>query len=214
MRAPPFLLLLLAACAAPEFSVPTGDGEPEAALVTIQGLVIDSISEAPVPGVNVAIGGKFATTDAAGTFTLPAVAGTVTATAHAQGYEPFTEGFPIPAAEASSVIELQLRRLAPIAIQCRLGSAGFSAVVVDLQGRKTLERWSQSTLTLVTPAGSRTIPAPGWGYHALDYLKWLVTIPDASPSTVRADWVLFDSQGDAYRGSCEPVAAPPDSAQA
>lgn len=214
MRAPPFLLLLLAACANPGFSPPSGDGEPGAALVTIQGLVIDSITQAPIPGVNVAIAGKFTTTDAAGTFTLPAVAGTVTATAHVQGYEPFTQGFPIPATEASSVIELQLRRLAPIAIRCQLGSAGFSAVVVDLQGRKSLERWSQSTLTLVTPAGSRTIPAPSWGYHALDYLKWLVTIPDASPSTIRADWVLFDSQGDAYRGSCEPVAAPPDSTQA
>ena len=214
MRILPVLLLAAAACAGPRFSAPSGEGDPGATVVTIQGIAIDSVTLAALPGVKVAIAGKFATTDQAGAFTLPAVAGTVSATASAQGYERFTHDFTIPATQASSTIELPLRRLAPIPLRCELGSAGFTAIVVDLQGRKSLERWTQSSLTLVTPTGSRTISAVRWGYHALDYLKWLVTIPDASPSTIRADWVLFDSQGDAYRGSCEPVAAPPDSTQA
>ncbi|HET7041837.1 MAG TPA: carboxypeptidase regulatory-like domain-containing protein, partial [Gemmatimonadales bacterium] len=196
-------------------TAPGGDGDPVVASVTVHGTVVDSVTGQLLPGVNVAIGGKFATTDAQGAFTLPAAPGANTVHATVPGYETFARTFdPIPAAGNEVTLQLPLRRLAPVPVACWVGPEGFQAVIVDLQGRKSLERWQESTLTLVTGTGTRTIPAIDWNYHAVDYLRWGVSIPDASPSTIRADWVLFDSEGDVYRGSCEPAAAPPDTTQA
>lgn len=211
MRRASLLLLALAACRGPDFVAPTGD-DPLAAPVTVHGVVLDSVTRVRLPGVTVGMGGKFAVTDGAGSFTLLVAPGANSIHVSASGYEAFarilTVGSP---AGTDAQVEVPLRRLAPFPVSCQLGASGFQAVIIDLQGRKSLERWSESQLTLVTGAATRVIPAINWGYRALDALQWQVTIPDADPSTDRVDWVLFDSQGDAYRGSCEPVAAPTDS---
>ena len=211
LRILPSLLVLAAACGSPGFTAPAGDGGPTAAPITVRGTVIDSVTGGVVSGANVALAGMFGTTDARGTFTLAAAPGANTIRVTVGGYEVFSRDLTlIPASGTTVTVELPLRRLAPFPVSCELGDSGFRAVIVDLQGRKSLERWQQSTLTLVTPTGRRTISPLDWNYRALDYLQWGVSIPDASPSTIRADWVLFDSEGDAWRGSCEPVAAPPD----
>jgi hypothetical protein len=204
------LCVIVAACGATDFG-PPGEGEPSIATVDVHGVVVDSVSRELLRGVTVSMGGKFAVTDGQGAFTLLAVPGTDTAHVAISGYERYVRAFTIlPDPDPWRPLHLELRRLAPFPIRCAVTDSGFRAVVVDLQGRKSLERWSQSTLTLVTATSSRTIPAIAWGYTALDYLQWQVTIPDASLSTVRADWVLFDSEGDVYRGSCEPDVTPPD----
>jgi len=205
------LLLLLAACAGPEFAAPTGEGDPSTAPITVHGVVLDSVTRLRLPGISVGMAGKFVVTDAAGAFTIVVGPGPNSVHVTAGGYEPFARSVVVdPAPSGAVVLELPLRRLAPFPVSCQMGAAGFQATIVDLQGRKSLERWSQSQLTLVTDSKVRTIPAVSWGYQALGDLEWQVTIADADASTIRADWVLFDSQVDMYRGSCEPVPALPD----
>lgn len=205
------LLLLLAACAGPEFTPPTGEGDPLTAPITVHGTVLDSVTRSRMPGISVGMGGKFTATDAAGDFTVVVGPGPNSVHVNATGYEPFARDLMVdPSPSGSVALEVPLRRLAPFPVSCQLGPAGFQATIVDLQGRKSLERWSQSELTLVTDSKQRTIPAVNWGYRALGTLEWQVTIADADASTIRADWVLFDSQGDLYRGSCEPVPASTD----
>ena len=211
MRATPLLLLALAGCAGPEFAIPTGEGDPTTAPITVHGVVLDSVTRVRIAGVTVGMGGKFATTDGAGAFTIVVGPGANSVHVSATGYEDYARSVVVdPMANGPLALEVGMRRLAPFPVTCRIGAAGFQATIVDLQGRKSLERWSQSELTLVTDAGQRTIPALSWGYQAIGDLEWEVTIADADPSTIRADWVLFDSQGDMYHGSCEPVAASTD----
>jgi hypothetical protein len=181
---------------------------------TVSGVVFDSVTNSLVPGVSVALGGTFATTGVDGAFTLQAPAGSDTLNVTGSGFEHFTRVLTLLPAQGSPLtVRVPLRRLAPYPISCAIGDSGFRAVIVDLQGRKSLDRWANSTLTLDTPLGNRTIAALAWNYHALDYMQWAVSIPDASLSTFRADWVLFDSEGNAYRGSCEPSVTLPDTSQ-
>lgn len=209
MRSLPLFLLALAACNARDYWIPTTEGGGGTTPVAVHGVVTDSVTGMRLPGVAVSMGGVFTATDAEGAFDLTVGSGVNTVHVAADGYEPFARTMTVdPLGNDRFAVDLPLRRLAPFPVTCELGPDGFRANIVDLQGRKSLERWSQSELTLVSPAGPRTIPAITWGYHALDYLVWQVTIPDADPSTSRVDWVLFDSEGDAYRGSCEPVSAP------
>ncbi len=203
----PILLAILglAACSGPEFAPPTvTEGGVE--VVQIAGRVIDSVTRAGVPRITFGIGGNFETTDAEGQFTAWVARGDNAVGVNIAGFEPFAR---IIQVGPRSEFELPLRRLAPVPVTCELEPQGFRAIVVDLQGRKSLERWSQSTLTLVWSARQTTIGAVNWGYRAIDGLRWEVTIPNVDGSVLRADWQLYDSEGHLYRGSCEPVAAPP-----
>ena len=208
------LILLCAACGGPDFASPSGGGDSVPPPVTVSGVVYDSVTGAVAPGLSVALGGTFATTGVDGAFTLEAPVGVDTLHVAGAGFERFSRVLTLLPSQGSPLtVRVPLRRLAPYPISCAIGDSGFRAVIVDLQGRKSLDRWANSTLTLDRPLGSRSIAALDWNYQALDYMQWAVSIPDASLSTFRADWVLFDSEGNAYRGSCEPSATLPDTSQ-
>lgn len=206
MRLPPLVLLCCAACAGPDVA-PEAPIDPPVELVEIHGRVVDSLSRAAVNTL-VGIEGKFYPTDASGGFTASLPPGVHGVRVNAQGFEVFADSIRVRPADQ---FEFRLRRLAPYPIGCELYPDHFRAVIVDLQGRKTLERWQQSKLTLEAPAGPRSVGAILWGYRALDYYQWEITIPDVDPGTTLVDWDLFDSEGHNYTGSCEPVPTSPDS---
>lgn len=202
------IVLLLAACSEPGFAPSPPDGEGHVVTVPVQGAVYDSLTRAPVAGVLVAIQQQFFPTDDGGRYQALVPVGTTTISVSAPGYERFSRIIDV---EPGRDFDLPLRRLAPYPTSCEYSPEGFSAIVIDLQGRKSLERWTQSTLTLVTPTTTRTIGAIDWGYTPLDTYRWQVTIDDADSATTRVDWKLFDSEGDLYSGSCEPVHVSADS---
>lgn len=178
-------------------------------LVTIRGQVIDSLTRAPVAGVNVGIGGKALWTDAEGFFTGQVAVGPTDIRVAALAFEPARVGVVVGPLDEFVV---RLRRLAPIALDCEMGPGGFTAFIVDLQGRKSVERWTQSSMTLISPTSRRIIGARQWGYLPLDILRWRISIPDADPEVTQVDWVLYDNEGHLYQGSCEPLpVVPPDS---
>lgn len=205
---PLFLLALVAACGGPEFTEPSVGGPVE--VVAVSGQVLDSVTGAALPGVTVGIGGKFYITDEAGGFTAMVRPGPNTVQVMDDRFEPFSHEI---VAGGAGPFAFALRRLAPVPIGCELYPDHFRAVVVDLQGRKELERWARSTLTLASPAGELTVNALQWGYRALDYYQWEITIPNVDPGTDRVDWVLYDSEGHSFLGSCEPIQTLPDSGQ-
>lgn len=205
-RIVPFLLLSLAACGGPDFVAP-GDGDDQVLTVPIHGTVFDSVTGIPLVGTAVAIQGQFVTTDAEGAYAVTVATGANRISVSVAGFEPLSRTVTVGPERS---FDLPLRRLAPFPTQCQLSDQGFSAVVVDLQGRKSLERWSQSTLTLRAANGDRVIDALSWDYTPLDTYRWRVSIPDADSTTFRADWLLYDNTGDLFHGSCEPLPAPRD----
>ncbi|MEO6068593.1 MAG: hypothetical protein ABJB33_01735 [Gemmatimonadota bacterium] len=208
MRTPTlFLLLGITACAGTEFAPPDGGGGEQVALVAISGRVVDSVTARSVPGVKVNLGGKIEVTDVDGIFRTTVPSDSVSVSVSTIGFEKYAR---IIRPSASIPMIVALRRLAPIPVSCVLHDTVFVAVVVDLQGRKSLERWSQSTLTLVSAGRSTTIGALHWGYRPLDTYRWEVDIVGVDPALARIDWDLYDSEGHAYRGSCEPAAPPPE----
>jgi hypothetical protein len=197
------VLLALLGCAPERLAPPSDDpgGEPPVAMVAITGTVYDSLTGGPAPNVHVEFGGKVLFTDAAGKFTANTPEGMVRVLVNSPDFETVERWISVP----PSQISLPLRRQAPLPTNCRLEDGVFRAVVVDLQGRKSLERWSRSTLTLRLPGEERTIGALAWGYRGLDSYHWELTIADAGPTLERVDWRLFDSDLNLYTGSCIPT---------
>lgn len=208
MRLPLLLsLLLLSACGDPEVrGIFEPDTEtPTGPMYTISGVVIDSLSGEVLPGVRVSVGKYGTEADAAGQWSLQAPAGSVSVSASPIGYERSSFTF---ALRTNAYVTLMARRLAPIVQECVQEGQTVRALVTDLQGRKSVERWQKSEATVLDPSGQYTIAAPIWGYTAVDYLTWAVTLSPVAPGNA-IRWHVFDSEGHAYSGTCEPTAAPP-----
>lgn len=170
-------------------------------MIAISGMLFDSLTGAPAANVHVEFGGKVLFTDAAGKFTANTPEGMVRVRVTSPDFETVERAIAVP----PSQITLPLRRQAPLPLDCRLEDGVFRATVVDLQGRKSLERWSRSTLTIYGPQGPRTIGALAWGYEppASSY-HWEIYISDAGADVDLVEWRLFDSDLNQYSGSCVP----------
>jgi hypothetical protein len=60
--------------------------------------------------------------------------------------------------------------------------------VVDLQSRKTVERWHRTRATLANDTTQWTQQGDQWDWHAVDGFTWLVSMP----STEGAEEFRFD----------------------
>jgi hypothetical protein len=195
-------VLALFGCATERFAPPGSDpgGDPGRAIVQASGFVFDSLTRTPARGVLVDLGGKLVHTDGAGRFTAELPEGALLLRVTSPDFETLERSVHISMQE----ITIPLKRLAPLPIGCRLDAGVFRAIVIDLQGRKSLERWARSSMTLRLPVGDRTIGALAWGYRPLDTYHWELTIADAGDEVERVDWHLFDSDLHEYVGSCVP----------
>jgi hypothetical protein len=165
------------------------------------------VSGIGIAGARVAAGKYVTFADADGQWSLHVPEGTVTLSSSPAGYERVSYTFE---AQGPTLIDLQARRLAPIVQECVRDGDQVSALVSDLQGRKTIERWAESQVLILDPAGPYRVIANSWGYQALDYLTWKVTLGPISPGTTQIHWYVYDSEGHLFDGVCEPTEVAPN----
>lgn len=183
----------------PPVEPPVGD------MVTIGGTVTDSLMGGGIPGVRVSSGRYVTTADAGGLWSLTVPKGHTTVSTSPAGYEPLSYTFE---ALGSMEVDLLARRLAPAVIDCTRDGDSVHATLVDLQGRKTIERWNQSAALIRDPAGVYTVGAINWKYQAIDPLTWRVTLVPISSATTLIQWDIYDSDGHRFTGACEPTGVP------
>ncbi len=199
----PIGLLLFAACNDTAYrSLGGPSNEPVGEMVTISGVVTDSLLGGVLPGVRVASGRFVTYADAGGQWSLAVPKGPTTITSSPAGFEPVSFSFE---ALGSVTLNLQARRLAPAVRECVREGDQVHAVLIDLQGRKTIERWNQSQALVDDPAGAYRVGAINWQYEAIDYLTWRVTLVPISPAVTMIRWNVYDSDGHRFTGACEPA---------
>jgi hypothetical protein len=175
-------------------------------MVMINGIVSDSVLGGGIGGVRVAAGRFVTYADADGQWSLAVPQGTVTISSSPAGYERVSYTFE---AIAQTNIYLLARRLAPVVLECVRDGNKVIATVIDLQGRKTIERQYQSQALILDPAGPYRVSAINWGYQAVDILTWKITLSPISPATAEIHWYVYDSEGHAFDGICDPTEAGP-----
>lgn len=171
-------------------------------MFTISGIVTDSVLGSVLPGVRVAAGPIVTEADAGGLWSLIVPAGTVTVTTSPEGYERASESIEV---RGPVYVNLMARRLAPVVQECARDGDQVHALVSDLQGRKTIERWERSVAIIDDPAGDYRVGAISWGYLALDMITWQVTLGPIAPDVDLIRWEVYDSEGHRFVGSCEPA---------
>jgi hypothetical protein len=112
-----------------------GGTEPIAPpLLSLQGVVQDSVGAKPVAGVAVQVGSATATTDFLGAYQVNGLtAGTYTVTTTPQHFEAYTRAVPVA---ANTIHNIPLRRLFPLltAFTGTASSSTITATFTDLQG--------------------------------------------------------------------------------
>lgn len=197
-------LLLLASVAAgcndTAYLTPPSDDPPTGPIYTVGGTVRDSITGEGIPGAFVSAGSLTTRADPSGNWSLDVPDGQVTISSSPASYEPGHETIVV---HGSVFLDLQLRRRAPVVLDCSRDGSMVHALLIDLQGRKSVERWVQSRAVIEAPSGSVTVGAANWSYFAApDYYQWPIglTVP---ADAVRIRWDVYDNEGYHFLGACE-----------
>jgi len=169
----------------------------------VAGSVFDSLaalsSSAGVPGARVSIGGRVTVTDSVGAFTVADVdSGTVTVRVEIPAYEPLNIQI---LNDGNRRITIGLRRYAPMITGFVIAGDSAVTTVVDLQGRKTIDRWSQSNATLEGGGAPLTLYGNQMVWRAVDDFTWNV-IFDAT-GIQQVDWNLHDVAGFRFAAACQ-----------
>lgn len=188
------ILGLLAACASPDGSTPTGlpSPGPAGSRFTVTGVVYDSLaslvgSTRAATGVRVSVNGVVDITDMAGRFTVTEVLGGPDVPFELQGLEfELAEG--TMSLDRDITVHLPLRRLAPLITGFFPAGDSTLLTVVDLQTRKAVERWQRTRATLANATTQWTQHGNEWAWHPVDSITWLVSMPN----TVGAEEFRFD----------------------
>ncbi len=186
-RMTPYIILMVgAACAGPDLLTAPGPPSPgpAGARFTVTGVVYDSLAShvgpsVAAPGVRVSVNGVVDITDAAGRFTVNEVLGG----SHVQlellslNYEPRVDTMLL---DRDLRLFLPLRRLAPLITAFFPAGDSTRFIVVDLQSRKTVERWQRTRATLASETAQWTQHGDQWVWTPIDILTWLVSMPNTA----------------------------------
>lgn len=176
------------------------EAEPTGPFYTVSGIVSDSLTGEGIPGARVSAGKRTALADAAGVWYLDVPDGEATISSSPSSYESGRETITV---HSPVFLSLQLRRRAPVVIDCSREDSLAHATLIDLQGRKSIERWNQSKATIEAPSGNVTIGAIDWRYFpAPDYYHWPIAV-DIPADAVRIRWDVYDNEGYHFSGSCD-----------
>jgi hypothetical protein len=197
------LAFAVAACSDTAWIQPPPDDEPyDGPVVTASGVVIDSLTGQLLAGVRVASGKQVTYTDASGAWWLDVPQGVVSFSTSPAGYEPMSFRVEV---RGHLTLPLLVRRNAPVIRGCYRDGSLVRALLTDLQGRKSVERWAKSRAVIVTPGATITVMAPNWQYFpAPDYFDWPIAIGDVPPEATSILWDVYDTPGgNRFTGSCE-----------
>ncbi len=199
MRIRHYLLLLLAgACGEAPDEATTGP--PRAPRYVLTGVAYDSAVGLPAPGVKVTVGSPSTVTDEIGRYRLVVDSGRHVLTAPDSLYEPYQQ---TPIVTGDRVLDLQLRRLTPYVTGVVFVRDTIYATVVDLQGRRTLDRRQLSRLEVRGPGTVFTVTASRWAWLAIDLESWRVVVPVGRDDLTEATWRVMDIEGFEFLATCQ-----------
>ena len=171
----------------------------------ISGIVEDSVLNLPLRGIRVNIGDSVAVSDSQGQFTTSHRSGPLSLAVDNVAYERYD--LPLDLYQDRQGLRVQLLGQAPYVLSCTFETDLLTATIVDLQGRKTINRRSQSTITLVSDGNSVKQDAYSWYFTPVDNLTWLAHVPLSGAGADSAFWSLEDADG--YTRSSRCVNQPP-----
>ena len=203
---PSLCLLIGVACYGGGESPPLAPGSGSLDLVDIRGVVTDSVLGRPLAGVALSVGGKVVQTGADGSYAARVPAGPLVVRVQFSLYEDYQVHVPVASEQE---VNLRLRRLNPALTACAIGADSIRAVIVDLQGRKTINRAEGSTIRMASVQGGQTdVTAWDWRWTAVDEYTWQAAIAAPDPGVVGAVFTLRDKRGFGELASCTSVPAP------
>jgi hypothetical protein len=159
----------------------------------ISGTVEDSILGTPVAGVRVLIGDSSVLTDASGHYATTHRSGDLTVEVNDYRYENYQ--VPVSLLTDGRIVTVRLRGNAPYITACTFETDLLTARLVDLQGRKTINRRSQSTITLISSDTTVFRDAYNWFFTPVDTYTWLAHVPHAGVPADSAVWRVEDADG-------------------
>jgi hypothetical protein len=196
---------LLAACYGPS-PITASHETPAPARVEIHGRVYDSLTGHPIAGLFVGFADTAVRTGLDGSYRVTVPAGQLTLRVRFGLYEEYRlEGLLF----SPRKLDFPLRRLNPALTGCLIAADTVHAVIVDLQGRKTLNRAEGSRIVLTDAAGETVVTAWDWNWRAVDEVTWRARVPTRGRHVDRAVWTLRDQQGFGEFVDCQAVPAPP-----
>jgi hypothetical protein len=192
------VIVLLAACHEP--SVPTADsGGPAELGYTVSGVFYDSLADVPVPGVRVFVGDSSAVTDLSGHYEMRTSGSIVPIWVTNLAFEPIRREELLG---RDIVLNLLGRRNAPWVGPCAFAGDSVEVTIIDLQGRKSIDRRSLSRVTVEGPGFTRQRDAYYWHWTPLDNFTWRVAVPIGQAGAERASWRLEDGDGFVTSSQC------------
>jgi hypothetical protein len=189
-----------------------GDGEgpttentvrPTVPSYTVVGVLFDSLaalrSSGLVANAPLRINGRPAITDTVGGFTVADVdSGNAVVRVEHPSYEPLTLPFLI---DGNLQIAVGLRRYSPLITSFAVYPDSAVTTVVDLQGRKSVDRWSGSNATLDGADGSVTLIGSEMRWIPVDAFTWIIVFDVRGIQNV--DWDLHDVTGFRFSVKCQ-----------
>ncbi len=207
MRFPTGLSIGLAAALGGLACVGSGEGpaspsgiQPPRPQYAVTGTVFDSALGTPVAGVRLQVSGTQTTTDGQGRYTALADSGVVDFVSWDRAYEPLNLRRLV---DRPGRVDVNLRRLAPLIARFRVEGNSVLARVLDLQGRKTINRWTGTRVVLQGDGFETSLLANRWIWRAVDHLAWDVTIDAGRPDVDHVLWEVRDSEGGEFSVTCE-----------
>ena len=191
------LLALSVACAGDSTSPPPGDTSGRS--YEISGVVEDSLLGVPLSGIRVTLFDSFTVTDAAGRFAFQHPSGRFDLTVADYEFAPYATEVEIFRDQS---LRIRLQGSAPYLLACFFDTGVLTARILDLQGRKTINRRSQSIVTLVSNQPVFERDAYGWYWTPVDNLTWLAHVPHGAVVADTAIWRLEDADGFARVARC------------
>ncbi|HEV8123762.1 MAG TPA: hypothetical protein VGP80_05955 [Gemmatimonadales bacterium] len=181
----------------------SGDKDPTAPAPTyydITGVVFDSVLGLPATALRVSVGDSVTTTSDAGVFHVHQKAGNGFINITDLRFEPLHLPY---AFDHSATVTLFLRGSAPYAFRCQFRQDTVTALIVDLQGRKTMDRRTRTLLTADLNQQQVVRTGDKWLWTPLDNITWSASVglPDSTVSLVQ--WRLEDLEGNVRTASCD-----------
>ena len=204
MRRLILLLPLCLSCGGDNGDV-SGVKPPEGLVHQVSGRVEDSLLNLALQGVRVRVGDSLVVTDSMGQFQVKHRAGSFTISVQDVNYDRYET--PLELFQDRQTIVVRLRGQAPYLVSCDFETDLLTARILDLQGRKTINRRSQSTITLQSNSINVKRDAYSWYFTPVDNLTWLAHVPLQGVVADTAIWRLEDADG--YVRTTQCVKQPP-----